>query len=301
MKIELASFAFALMFSSVMLAQPASTIPTEHNLQQVSGPISPEVHSDGTVTFRFFSPNAAGVSLDADYPMGDGYRAGKKTTSLTKDDKGLWSITVGTLKSDFYSYCFLVDGVCTLDSHNISLTRDGKRYSNWAVVPGQNATNYQFNDVAHGMVQKVWYSLPTLKMTRRMIVYTPPGYENGSDRYPVFYLLHGGGGDEEAWSDMGRAPEIFDNFIAQGKMLPMIVVMGNGNGWQAASPNDFPTTMTSAVMGGRQGGSSLSYADSVVHDLIPYVDKHYRTKADRDHRAIDGLSMGGRADSLCRI
>jgi enterochelin esterase family protein len=115
------------------------------------------------------------------------------------------------------------------DPLNVRLTRDGTRYSNWAVVPGGGAMNYELNDVPHGQVSEVWYSSPTLKMTRRVTVYTPPGYESGAQRYPTFYLVHGGGGDEEAWTNMGRAPEIFDNLIAQRKMLPMIVVMGNAN------------------------------------------------------------------------
>jgi enterochelin esterase family protein len=195
---------------------------------------------------------------------------------------------VGPLKPDFYSYYFIVDGARMPDPQNERLTRDGLRYANWAVIPGPNSSNYETNDVPHGTVSEFWYPSPALNMTRRAVIYRPPGYEAATDRYPVFYLIHGGGGDEHAWADMGRATEIFDNLIAQGKMLPMIVVMGNGNEWQALSPNDRPMPGTFSNTTG-----ILKFPDSVVHDLIPYVDKTYRTKPDKEHRAIAGLSRGG--------
>jgi enterochelin esterase family protein len=155
---------------------------------------------------------------------------------------------------------------------------------------------YLTNDVAHGRVSKLWYPSPTLKMTRRMTVYTPPGYESGNDRYPVLYLLHGGGGDEAQWSDLGRAPEIFDNLIAQGKIVPMIVVMPNGNITQAHGPDAI--ALAEKVNSGANSPSMLGenmtlYSDSIVHDIVPFVDQSFRTIADRDHRAIAGLSMGG--------
>jgi enterochelin esterase family protein len=160
---------------------------------------------------------------------------------------------------------------------------------NWAVVPGPGSANYEVGDVPHGQVAQVWYPSPTLQLTRRMLVYTPPGYETGSKRYPVLYLIHGGGGDEEAWTDMGRAPEIFDHLLAQGKMVPMIVVMGNGNEWESLSPNDKQVPNPP----GTPSGKILKYPDSLVHDMVPFVDGHYRTEADREHRAIAGLSRGG--------
>jgi enterochelin esterase family protein len=251
------------------------------------------VQPDGKVTFNLLAPGANVVTVSGDYPIG-------RNAAMSKDDQGVWSVTFGPLRKDFYAYQFTVDGVSTLDPQNIFITRDGTRYMNWAVVPGPDPSNYQINDVPHGQVSEFWYPSPTLKMTRRMTVYTPPGYETGKDRYPVFYLLHGGGGDEEAWSDMGRAPEIFDNLIAQGKMLPMIVVMGNGNIWQASSPNSLTATPNgmespaSPVKGVDSFSSVLTlYPDSIAHDMIPFVDQNFRTKADRDNRAIAGLSMGG--------
>jgi len=108
------------------------------------------------------------------------------------------------------------------------LNREPQRRLNWAVVAGPDSGNYEINDVPHGQVQQIWYPSPARKMTRRMTVYTPPGYEKSNARYPVLYLLHGVGGDEDSWTEAGRAPEIFDNLMAQGKMVPMILVMGNG-------------------------------------------------------------------------
>jgi enterochelin esterase family protein len=278
-------FAAVLLFASMAQAQ-VNQPPQPPATTQPAAIVSPVVQPDGRVTFNLLAPDAKSVSLNGDYPISAGYQFSKAIVPMTEDDKVVWSVTVGPLPSDFYSYSFVVDGVRTLDPQNIRITRDGSRYSNWAVVPGPVSANYQINDVPHGQVSEVWSPAPTLKMTRRMTVYTPPGYEAGTDRYPVFYLIHGGGGDEQAWSDMGRAPQIFDNLLAQSKMVPMIVVMVNGNWWESMSPNDAPAR-----------GSDFTGIErvpaSIVHDLIPFVDKTYRTKTDRDNRAIAGLSRGG--------
>jgi enterochelin esterase-like enzyme len=257
---------------------------------QATAAPSPVVQADGTVSFHLLAPTASSVSLDADYPISpSGYGNTRKQLPLTKDDKGDWSLTVGPLKPEFYGYSFLVDGARVPDPQNVRMTRDGLRYLNWAVVTGPGSANYEFNDLPHGQIAKVWYPSPTLQLTRRMLVYTPPGYETGNARYPVLYLIHGGGGDEEAWTDMGRAPEIFDNLLAQGKMVPMIVVMGNGNEWQSLSPNDKPVPNPP----GTPSGKILMFPDSLVHDIVPFVDGHYRTKTGREYRAIAGLSRGG--------
>lgn len=287
MKFAFTFIAPVLLFGSMALGQMNQPAQLLGARQQV-GPASPVVQPDGRVTFNLLAPDAKSVSLNGDHPISTGYQFSNATMPMTKDDKGVWSVTVGPLTSDFYSYSFVVDGVRTLDPQNVRITRDGMRYANWAVVPGTVSENYQISDVPHGQLREVWYASPSLKLARRMFVYTPPTYDDGADRFPVFYLLHGGGGDEEAWTDMGRAPEIFDNLIAQGKMVPMIVVMGNGNSYQAASPNDL---LSAQPEWGRT--SSVPYAQSIVTDMVPFVDKHYRTKADRDDRAIAGLSMGG--------
>lgn len=276
-------FTLIVLFSGVASAQTTTPPPATAAPSLV-------VQADGTVTFRLLAPTASSVSLDADYPISPGgYGNNKKQIPLTKDDQGVWSLTVGPLQPEFYAYSFVVDGVRMPDPQNVHLTRDGLRYMNWAVVPGPGSANYEVGDVPHGQVAQVWYPSPTLQLTRRMLVYTPPGYETGSKRYPVLYLIHGGGGDEEAWTDMGRAPEIFDHLLAQGKMVPMIVVMGNGNEWESLSPNDKQVPNPP----GTPSGKILKYPDSLVHDMVPFVDGHYRTEADREHRAIAGLSRGG--------
>ncbi len=141
----------------------------------------------------------------------------------------MWSTTVGPLAAQLWGYWYLVDGVKALDPGNAETQRDGVRYDNLLMISGPASEWWDFKDVPHGTVQAVWYPSPTLKLaSRRMMVYTPPGYETGNQRYPVLYLLHGGGGDEDAWLTMGRANIILDNLIAAAKAKPMIVVMPNG-------------------------------------------------------------------------
>ncbi len=278
------------LFGSVVLAQP---VPQSQAPSRPASPKSPIVQTDGKATFNLLAPGASAVTVSGDYPIG-------RNAAMTRDDKGVWSVTFGPLREDFYAYQFTVDGVSTLDPQNIFITRDGARYLNWAVVPGPDASNYQINDVPHGQATEVWYPSPTLKMSRRMTVYTPPAMKPARAAIRSSIFCTGGGGDEEAWSDMGRAPEIFDNLIAQGKMLSMIVVMGNGNIWQASSPNSLTTKHNGmeSPASPAKGVDSFSdvltlYPDSIAHDMIPFVDQNFRTKADRDDRAIAGLSMGG--------
>jgi len=276
--------------------------------QAPAGPPSPVVQADGKVTFNLLAPNATSVSVEGDYPITVNTHASRKVAQLVKDDKGVWSVTVGPLKPDFYVYTFTVDGLRTLDPRNLHVTHDG-RVSNWFIVPGALSSNYLVNDVPHGRLTQVWYPSPAFNLTRRLVVYTPPGYDDGTKRYPVFYLYHGGGEDELTWTELGRAPEILDNLIAQGKMVPMIVVMPAWNGRTAIAPIDAnPTTSApqsnatpqpgNAPAGqGAQGGANptpvTAFPNSVVTDLIPWVDKNYRTIADRDHRAVAGTSAGG--------
>jgi enterochelin esterase-like enzyme len=248
---------------------------------------SPEIKADGSVTFRLAAPQAVAVLVRnttggwAEWPQGN-------DLAMSKDDQGIWSITVGPVKPEFYTYTFVVDGVQALDPRNPLVSRDGSRYSSSLRIPGEKTANYQVNDVPHGTVAQIWYPSPSLNMTRRMYVYTPPGYEtSGSTRYPVFYLLHGGGGDEDVWTNLGRAPEIFDNLIAQGKANPMIVVMPNFNADQKASQDFIPVEVRPIAP------DTLRFPPSMVNDLVPFIDKTYRTKADRENRAIAGLSRGG--------
>src|SRR5262245_17672414 len=197
--------------------------------QAAPRPRSPEIHPDRTVTFRLLAPNATEVILNGDWDNG-------RNLKMTKGDGGVWSTTVGPLAPQLWGYWFAVDGVKALDPGNAETQRDGMRYDNLLMISGQESEWWDFKNVPHGTVQAVWYPSPTLKQAnRRMMVYTPPGYETSTQKYPVLYLLHGGGGDEDAWLTMGRANIIVDNLIAAGKAKPMIIVMPNGNATQTVS------------------------------------------------------------------
>jgi enterochelin esterase-like enzyme len=269
-------------------------------------PASPEIHADRTVTFRLFAPKASEVTLNGSWE-------GARDIKMSKDDGGIWSVTVGPLGAQLWGYWYLVDGVKALDPGNGETQRDGSRVDNLLMISGPESDLWDFKDVPHGTIQIVWYPSPTLKEDRRrMYVYTPPGYESNQTRYPVLYLLHGGGGDEDAWVTMGRANVILDNLIAAGKAKPMIVVMPNGNATQTVSQGYAygPTPARQAVQapappplqaagGGRGAGARPpqpypgSYPESLVKDVIPFVEKTYRVIPNKDNRAIAGLSMGG--------
>src|SRR3954468_19808475 len=181
---------------------------------------STEVADDHKVTFRIYAPKASEVSVTGDFAGG-----GK----MEKDDRGVWSRTVGPLTPDFYSYSFNVDGVRTADPNNAMIKPGLNRNDSLFLVPGDEADFEMTKDVPHGDVRAVWYRSGTLDMPRRMHVYTPPGYEGGSDRYPVLYLLHGAGDEVSGWSTIGRAGFILDNLIAARRAVPMLVVMPNGS------------------------------------------------------------------------
>src|SRR5947207_184567 len=219
--------------SNVAAQQPAApAVPTPAAAAAPARPPvprSPEIHADKTVTFRLSAPKATEVTLNGSWE-------GASNLPMKKDENGVWSTTIGPLGAQLWGYWYLVDGVKALDPGNGETQRDGSRYDNLLMIPGPESALWDFQDVPHGTVQAVWYPSPTLKMERRrMMVYTPPDYGTGNKRYPVLYLLHGGGGDEDAWLTMGRANIIMDNLIAAGKAKPMIVVMPNGNATQTVS------------------------------------------------------------------
>jgi enterochelin esterase-like enzyme len=250
---------------------------------------SPEIHDDGTVTFRLSAPGATEVKISGDWMPSQGWVPGSEL--MTKDEKGIWTHTTGVLGPELYGYSFTVDGLRVNDPSNAFLTRDIATNTNIFIIAGGQADLYRVNGVPHGSVTKRWYDSPGLQMKRRLTVYTPPGYEGSKASYPVLYLLHGAGGDEEAWMELGRASQILDNLIAQGKAVPMIVVMPNGNVIQDAAPGEGtagfykPQFMIPGTMDG-------SYEECFI-DIITFVEKNYRVKADKAHRAVAGLSMGG--------
>ena len=192
--------------------------------------VSPEILPDKKVTFRLLAPKAGTVVLNGNWEQGT-------NIAMTKDDQGIWSVTVGPLGEQLWGYSFNVDGVKVMDPGNGEYQRDGQRYDNLLMIAGPASDAWTFKpDIPHGTMSAVWYPSKILKQPgRRMYVYTPPGYESSTAKYPVFYLLHGGGGDEDAWTTMGRANIILDNMIAAGKAKPMIVVMPNGNATQTVS------------------------------------------------------------------
>ena len=262
--------------------------------QQVS---SPQVNDDKTVTFRLAAPQADTVQVTGDFlpsekvqtPMGE--VDGPGTALLTKNEEGVWSFTTSSLAPELYSYAFIVDWFKTTDPANPFLIRDVASVTNIFIVPGEQADLYRVQDVPHGTVASRWYDAKELGFDRKLSVYTPPGYESSTTEYPVLYLLHGAGGDEEAWLSLGRAAQILDNLIAQGKAEPMLVVMPNGNVGQDAAPcagsDGFytPQFMTPETMNGKYEAQFM--------DIVAFIEANYRVKADQAHRAIAGLSMGG--------
>lgn len=248
----------------------------------------PVINADSTVTFTINAPSAEEVELHGTCTPN------QKALKMHRNGDA-WTVTVSALPSEFYTYRYKIDDEYVVDPLNKNQIRDIADTLNYFVIPGGIADNYITQKVPHGKVDKVWYKSKLPGMTkRRMTVYTPAGYaQNTSTRYPVLYLLHGSGGDEDAWSDGGRAIQILDNLIAQGKCVPMIVVMPNGNVNLAAAPGHDsanPDVQPSA----NNTSSMLGAIESVfMDDVVAYVDSHYRTLPDKTHRAIAGLSLGG--------
>ncbi len=251
--------------------------------------ISPEINDDHTVTFRIKAPEAEAVSVSGSL---DGANAFANITyDMQKSDDGVWTFTTPVLPSELYRYHFTVDGVRTVDPGNAHAIRDVANISNIFIINGGIADIYEVHEVPHGTVTYRWYDSPGNEKVRRLAVYTPPGYENSTAKYPVLYLLHGIGGDEEAWLGSGRASQILDNLIAQGKARPMIVIMTNGNVSQDAAPGKGvegfvrPTFRLPHTMDGK-------FEETFI-DVMTFVESNYRTSATKAERAIAGLSMGG--------
>ena len=259
--------------------------------------ISPEIGEEN-VTFRILTPYADSVKINGGFTptvkmeTSFGSFDVPSSVDMTRDEKGIWSITLPLPEPELYTYSFVVDGVSINDPSNVFMQRDGTRYLSVLLIPGEQTENY-YEASQRGNLNQVWYDSPTLGMTRRMFVYTPYGYADSKDKYPVLYLLHGAGGDEDAWSTMGRACQILDNLIEKGLAKPMICVMPNGNPTQYAAqtlmipekPRD-PNNQEMGMMGS-------AYPKSIVEDIVPFIEKTYRVDARPKSRAIAGLSMGG--------
>ena len=253
------------------------TAQAQQNLNWGQGEqvISPEVNPDNTVTFRMVAPQAKRVQITGDFMPSmkmetpNGTYDSPAVAELRKDDKGVWTFKSKVLKPELYMYNFIVDGVKVTDPLNVYSLRDINNLFNIFLIPGDRADLYKVNKVPHGTVSKVWYDSPTAGLSRRCTVYTPAGYETSGKQYPVLYLLHGIGGDANAWSELGRATQILDNLIAQGKAEPMIVVMTNGNISQEACPGEtsegfkVPTMMLPKTMDG--------YFETAFPDVIKFI------------------------------
>ncbi len=233
--------------------------------------ISPEVSPERTVTFRIHAPNADAVTV-----VGGDIPNNAKGIAMTKGENGVWQGTSAPLVPGAYRYRFQIAGVATVDPRNPTVSESNENVWSVAVVPGSE--NIDVRDVPHGALAAVTYHSKALGRTRRMHIYTPPGYENNNTKYPVFYLLHGASDSDDSWTSVGRANFILDNLIAAGKAKPMIVVMPAGHTTRAgfAVPN-----------------SQDEFSRDFQGDIMPYVEKHYRVLTDRNNRAMAGLSMGG--------
>lgn len=262
---------------------------------------SPDIAPDRKVTFRIHAPGASRVQLNG------GWADGKQ--AMTKGADGVWSVTVGPLKPDLYTYTFDVDGNRVLDPSNGETQRGGIRFSSLLMVSGPESRLWDFTDVPHGSVEQIWYPSPILKQgQRRMSVYLPPDYhKNPARKYPVLYLLHGGGGDEDSWLTQGRAPMILDNLIASGAALPMIVVMPNGEDELSVAPGGGFGPTPSVLQATQAPRNDDRFAvekpqlpepykgyfpESLVREVIPFVERSYRVKAGAESRAVAGLSLG---------
>ena len=287
-----------LMMATLCLIAMAAHAQQNLSWGQGSQVASPVVNSNNSVTFNLIAPEAQKVQITGDFlpPKTVEYQGNTYNTpgvaDFVKDANGTWSFTSDVLKPELYTYNIIVDGVKIIDPLNVYNIRDINNLFSVLLIGGDQRTDlYKVNKVAHGTVSKVWYESPTARITRRLTVYTPAGYEASGKEYPVLYLLHGIGGDENAWSELGRATQILDNLIAQGKAEPMIVVMTNGNISQEACPGEtsegfkVPTMMLPKTMEGS--------FENAFPDVVKFIEKTYRVKKDKAHRAIAGLSMGG--------
>ena len=251
--------------------------------------ISPQANNDGTFTFRLKASNAKKVEIQGDFLIAKGNAPAIEPMKLGADS--IWTFTSSILPSELYSYSFIVDGLKIRDPNNVYLIRDVSSVVNVFLATGGKADLYTVKDVPHGTVAKRWYESAGLKANRRLTVYTPPGYESSKGNYPVLYLLHGVGGDEEAWMQLGRASQILDNLISSGKAKPMIVVMTNGHTSNTAAPGESskglykPIMMTPDVFNGDM--------ETYFKEIIAFTEKNYRTGKNKADRAIAGLSMGG--------
>lgn len=226
---------------------------------------SPDVHADGSVTFRFFSKTAQRVYVTGEFL--------KAPVKMDRDTSGVWSVTVPPVSPDIYPYSFWVDSVQLADPNNTYVFANERFKRSIVEIRADKPLVHSLQNVPHGKVSYRYYQSKTLGTTRTMLVYTPPGFDpNGKTKYPVLYLIHGGSDTEETWTKVGRANLIADNLIAEKKAKPMIIVMPYGN----VRPNPME-----------------DFTKDVINDVIPFVEANYPVMRDSKARAIAGFSVGG--------
>lgn len=226
---------------------------------------SPEVHADNSVTFKYYSRTAQNVSVSGEFSPA--------RIAMTKDTSGIWSVTVPPVKPDIYPYSFWVDSVQIADPNNTYIFANERFKRSIVDIPGNTPLVHALQNVPHGKISYRYYKSATLDTTRQLLVYTPPGFNPaGKVKYPVLYLIHGGSDTEETWTKVGRANLIADNLIAQGKAVPMIIVMPYGNVRPAPMPD---------------------FTKDVMNDIIPFIEANYPVLTDSKHRAVAGFSVGG--------
>jgi enterochelin esterase family protein len=267
-------------FSMLGLRAPAQAKPAPPP-QPPASLVSPEVHSDGSVTFRFRAPNAVDVKLALE---------GTEPAPMQKDNQGIWTATTSPLAPDFYGYSFVADGVRLIDPENPLLTPNLLATGNAVHVPGPLSLPWELNDVPHGEIHHHFYKSKVAEDDRDYYVYTPGGYDPVATKtYPVLYLLHGFSDDASGWTAVGHANVILDNLIARGEAKPMIVVMPLGYGtrdfvrlgWNAWSHTEL------------RDRNFENFREALLTEVMPRVEGEYRITKDRNARAIAGLSMGG--------
>ena len=259
---------------------------------------NPTINADHSVTIRIHAPQAQQVEVEAGFlPKREvetawGKMMANGRAALTKDDQGTWSFTSAPLESNLYTYSIYMDGVRITDPNNVYMFRDVANMSNYFIINGGYGDNFEVQDVPHGNVAKVWYPSPRAGMEqRRLTVYTPAGYGDSDQLYPVLYIMHGIGGDEDAWIDSGRLPQVMDNLIAAGKAEKMIVVVTNSNMKAQASPGNYAGSRRRPLL--MNPGNMDGAFETAFPDIVSFIESHYRVKADKAHRALAGLSMGG--------
>jgi enterochelin esterase-like enzyme len=269
---------------AVPLLAACFAISQEKKTELASPPaqiVSPDVHADGSVTFRLRALNAKEVKLD---------REGTDPVEMQKDDQGVWTVSTAPLAPDYYGYSFSIDGERSLDASNSSLVPNLIFPGNYVHVPGPSSLPWEVNDVPHGEIHHHFYKSAVAGDDRDYYVYTPPGYNAKAKKtYPVLYLLHGFSDAASGWTAVGRANVILDNLIAQGKAKAMIVVtpLGYGTmefphlGWGAWSHTDLRNI------------NFIRFSQALLTEVMPQVESEYRATKDRNARAIAGLSMGG--------